>query len=155
MQANWLREIPLLSDFSDEELESLAEAFKKEQFAPATILFREGETGDRFAFVMRGEIEIIKALGTTEERLLATIEPGDYLGEMSLLDPSGLRSASARARGVTEWAQITQGDFTALLERHPGLALRLLREMVRRLRRSEIGHNTGLAGKKSGSSPGL
>ena len=72
IEADWLRKIPLLSDFSDEDLESLAIAFHKEEFAPTTILFREGEIGDRFAFLLRGEVEIIQALGTPEERLLAT-----------------------------------------------------------------------------------
>lgn len=143
----WLREIPLLSDFSDGDLERLGDAFHRETFAPDSILFREGDKGDRFALVLRGEIEILKGLGTPEERLLARLGPGDILGEMSLLDPSGLRSASARARGAGEWAQITQQDFTALLESQPTLALRLLQEMVRRMRRSEAAATQDLKAK--------
>ena len=132
-----LREFPVLAGFSDDDLESLAIALRREEFAPASILFREGETGDSFAVILRGEVEIVQALETPEERLLATVGPGDFLGEMSLLDPSGLRSASARARDTVEWAQITQRDFETLLERRPTLALHLLQEMIRRLRRSE------------------
>jgi serine phosphatase RsbU (regulator of sigma subunit) len=139
MNVDWLREIPLLSDSSDADLEILAVAFHKEEYSPGTILFREGEKGDRFALVLRGEVEIIQALETTEERLLATIGPGDFLGEMSLLDPSGLRSASARARGAIVWAQMTRQDFTFLLERQPSLAQRLLQEIVLRLSRYESG----------------
>lgn len=134
---SFLRQIPLLSDFTDGDLAGLAAAFHREAFAPAAILFRQGEPGDRFAFVLRGQVEIIQALGTPEERLLTTIGPGDYLGEMSLIDPSGLRSASARARDAVELAQITQQEFTGLLAARPNLALHLLREMIRRLRRSE------------------
>ncbi len=139
MKVDWLLEIPLLADFSDSELEKLAVAFHREKYAAGTILFREGEKGDRFAFVLQGEVEIIQALGTADERLIATIEKGDFLGEMSLLDPSGLRSASARARGAIEWAQINRQDFTSLLERQPKLAERLLQEMVLRLSRFETG----------------
>lgn len=135
--ANLLRQIPLLSDFTDDDLAGLAVAFRMEDFAPATILFRQGEPGDRFAFILRGQVEIIQALGTPEERLLTTAGPGDYLGEMSLIDPSGLRSASARARDAVELAQITQQEFASLLAVRPNLALRLLQEMIRRLRRSE------------------
>jgi serine phosphatase RsbU (regulator of sigma subunit) len=134
---SFLREIPLLSGFSDEDLARLAAAFHKQEFAPSTILFRQGEAGDRFAFILRGQVEIIQALGTPEERLLAVIGPGDYLGEMSLIDPSGLRSASARARDAVELAQITQQEFTTLLEAQPTLAMHLLQEMIRRLQRSE------------------
>jgi serine phosphatase RsbU (regulator of sigma subunit) len=136
-EIDWLRDIPLLSDFSDQDLESLTVAFHREDVAPATILFRQGEPGDRFALLLRGEVEIIQALGTSEERLLAILGPGDFLGEMSLIDPSGLRSASARARDAIQWAHTTQQEFTLLLERQPTLALRLLQEMIRRLRRSE------------------
>ncbi len=139
MKVDWLQEIPLLADFSDSELEKLAVTFHRKKFAAGTILFREGEKGDRFAFVLQGEVEIIQALGTADERLIATIEKGDFLGEMSLLDPSGLRSASARARGAIEWAQINRQDFTSLLERQPKLAERLLQEMVLRLSRFESG----------------
>jgi serine phosphatase RsbU (regulator of sigma subunit) len=136
-EIDWLRDIPLLSDFSDQDLESLAVAFHREEVAPATILFRQGDPGDRFALLLRGEVDIIQALGTPEERLLATLKPGDFLGEMSLIDPGGQRSASARARDAIEWAHTTQQEFTMLLERQPTLALRLLQEMIRRLRRSE------------------
>ena len=139
MNLDWFREIPLLSDFSESELEKLAVAFHREKYAADTILFREGEKGDRFAFVLHGEVEIIQALGTSDERLIATIQKGDFLGEMSLLDPSGLRSASARARSAIEWAQINRHDFTSLLERQPKLAERLLQEMVLRLSRFESG----------------
>ncbi len=137
LKAKLLRTSRFLSDFSDEELERLAVAFQQEEFAPGTILFREGDPGDRFALVLRGEIEIIKALGTPDERLLAVVKTGGFLGEMGLLDPSGQRSASARARTVIEWAQITRADFLTLIQTHSNLALRLLKEMISRLRRSE------------------
>jgi serine phosphatase RsbU (regulator of sigma subunit) len=134
---DWLRGIPLLSGFSDPDLESLAAAFCREEVAAGTILFRQGEPGNRFTLLLRGEVEIIQAMGTPEERLLAILSPGDFLGEMSLIDPSGQRSASARAREAVEWAHTTQQEFTLLLERQPTLALRLLQEMIRRLLRSE------------------
>jgi serine phosphatase RsbU (regulator of sigma subunit) len=149
---DWLQQIPLRPDESepdesgsaeskpdnsDQELESLAVAFHREELPAGTLLFRQGEPGDFFAMLLRGEVEIIHDLGTPEERLLVTIQPGEFLGEMSLIDPGGLRSASGRARGAVEWAKISQAEFTALLERQPRLALRLLQETIRRLRRSE------------------
>jgi serine phosphatase RsbU (regulator of sigma subunit) len=137
IDVDWLRGIPLLSGFSDADLESLAVAFRRGEAAAGTILFRQGEPGDRFTLLLRGKVEIIQALGTPDERLLATLSPGDFLGEMSLIDPSGQRSASARAREAVEWAHTTQQEFTILLERQPTLALRLLQEMIRRLLRSE------------------
>lgn len=137
MKVDSLRRIPLLSDFSYSELESLAVIFSEEIFAPSSILIHEGELGDRFFFILEGEIEIIQGHGTAEEHLIATVGPGDFLGEMSLVDPSSLRSASARALKTTESAHITQENFLILLEEKPRLALRLLQETVRRIRRSQ------------------
>jgi serine phosphatase RsbU (regulator of sigma subunit) len=137
MEPNLLRAVPLLTLLTDTELGSLALAFRRQAFPAGDVLFREGDPGDRFSILMSGEIEIVKALGTVEERLLAVMRPGDFLGEMSLLDPGGLRSASARARGEVVWAEMTPAEFEALLHRHPELSLHLVREMNRRLRRSE------------------
>jgi serine phosphatase RsbU (regulator of sigma subunit) len=134
---DWLHGIPLLSGFSDPDLENLAAAFRREEVDAGTILFRQGDPGDLFALLLRGQVEIIQAMGTPEERLLATLSPGDFLGEMSLIDPGGQRSATARARVAIEWAHTTQQEFNSLLERQPTLALRLLQEMIRRLLRSE------------------
>jgi serine phosphatase RsbU (regulator of sigma subunit) len=137
LKSDLLRGVPLLAGLLDAELRYLASAFSYRAFTDGAILFREGEPGDRFSLLLTGEIEIVKALGTTEERLLAVMSPGDFLGEMSLLDPGGLRSASARARGAVELAELTPRAFEALLQRQPTLSLRLLREMNIRLRRSE------------------
>jgi len=137
MKPDLLRDVPLFAHLSESELSRLAPAFQRRALPAGTILFREGDPGDRFSILLSGEIEIIKALGTAEERLLAVLGPGDLLGEMSLLDPGGLRSAYVRARSDIECAEITAQVFEALLERLPALTLRLVREMNSRLRRSE------------------
>jgi serine phosphatase RsbU (regulator of sigma subunit) len=137
MDVNWLRDFPIFSDFSDEELERLLSAFQKKVFPAGSILLREDEPGDRFCLILRGEVEVIKALGTEEEWQVATVGPGDFLGEMSLLDPSGLHSASARAVGLVEWVELTSQAFSDLLQRQPTLTFHLVKEMNLRLRRSE------------------
>jgi len=137
MKPNLLRGAPLLANLSDAELSRLAQAFHRRTFPAGAVLFREGDPGDRFSILLSGEIEIIKALGTAEERLLAMIGPGDFLGEMSLLEPGGLRSASARARGEVVWAEMTPVEFQSLLRRQSDLSLHLVQELNRSLRRSE------------------
>jgi serine phosphatase RsbU (regulator of sigma subunit) len=137
MHPDELRSLPLLAQLSDLELDRLAPAFQRRSFPAGALIFMEGDPGDCFSILLRGEIEIIKALGTPDERLLAVMRPAEFLGEMSLLDPGGQRSASARARRAVEWAEISRQAFDALLERQPALSLRLVREMNARLRRSE------------------
>ena len=137
MNPDSLRISPLLANLSDTELNILATAFYRQTFPAGVLLFHEGDPGNAFSIVLSGEIEIIKSMGKAEERLLSVIGPGDFLGEMSLLEPNRLRSASARARGNVEWAVITPQVFEALLQRQPSLSLHLVREMNNRLRRSE------------------
>lgn len=137
MKISQLRAAPLFAGLADEELHGLAAAFQAQSFPAGAILFHEGEPGDRFSLVLQGEVEIIKELGTPNQRLLAVVGPGDFLGEMSLLDPGGRRSASARARTEMEWAELTAEAFESLLHSLPVVSLRLVREMNSRLRRSE------------------
>jgi sigma-B regulation protein RsbU (phosphoserine phosphatase) len=137
LKPDLLRNVPLLAPLSDAELSLLAPSFNCRQFPAGTILFHEGDPGENFSILLSGEIEIVKALDTIEERLLAVLGPGDFLGEMSLFDPGKLRSASARTRSDVEWAEITPSAFESLLHRLPALSFRLVRELNTRLRRSE------------------
>ncbi len=147
MNPELLRRVQLLAHLSEDELSRLALAFHSRAFPAGSVMFQEGDPGDRFSILLSGEIEIIKALGTPEERRLALMGPGDFLGEMSLLEEGGLRSASARALGEVVWAEITPEQFKIMLQGHPDLSLRFLREMDRRLRRSEADTIRDLQGK--------
>jgi phosphoserine phosphatase RsbU/P len=102
-----------------------------------SLIFCEGDYGDRFYMVLDGTVEIIKALGTADERLINTRGPGDCFGEMALLDPEHLRSASLRTRTAVRLLEIRRGDFDALLHLHPPLAYDLARTLSRRLRDAE------------------
>jgi serine phosphatase RsbU (regulator of sigma subunit) len=137
LKSDLLRSVPLLASLTDAELSRLAVSFQSREFPAGKVLYREGDSGDCFAILISGQIEIVKALGTAEERLLAVLGPGDFLGEMSLLEPGGLRSASVRTRSDVEWAEISSQAFDDLILHQPALSLRLVREMNNRLRRSE------------------
>jgi serine phosphatase RsbU (regulator of sigma subunit) len=105
------------------------------------VLFSEGDRGDRFYIVLSGQIAIIKALGTEDERLLGLRGSGEFVGEMSLLNRDGLRTASARVHADACVLELTRADFDAMLHRHPTLAYEMLRVMSMRLRAS---HETSM-----------
>jgi DNA-binding SARP family transcriptional activator/CRP-like cAMP-binding protein len=110
---------------------------KQFDFAPNTLLFREGDPGDRFYIVLEGRLEIIKGLNTDEERLLFLRGPGDFIGEMGFLLPSGLRTASVRARTHVQLLEMTRETFDALLRRWPEVAIQMARTLSLRLRDSD------------------
>jgi len=132
-----LRGVALFASLSGAELDRLAPSFSLREFPAGTLVFGEGDPSDFFSILLSGEVEIVKALGTSEERLLAVLGAGDFLGEMGLFDRDGRRAASARTRSAVEWAEITPQTFEELLHRQPAITFRLLREMNLRWRRSE------------------
>lgn len=137
MLSELIHRIPLFAALPTDELELLSASMHPAGFPAGSILFKEGDPGDRFSIILHGQVEIIKALDTPDETLLAVLRPEEFLGEMSLLDPDRLRSASARARSDVQLLEMTHADFDALLQRRPELALGIMQEMSERLRNSE------------------
>jgi serine phosphatase RsbU (regulator of sigma subunit) len=127
-------QVPLFAALPAEELSQLAATLREVWFPHSTVLFREGDYGDRFYIVLEGELEIIKALGTDNEFRLDARGPGEFVGEMSLLNLDGLRTASVRTSGPTRLLEMNRGDFDALLHRQPTLAYEMVRVLSTRLR---------------------
>ncbi len=132
-----IRQVPLFASVRGTETQFLAEILRESEIAAGTLLFREGEPGSSFYTLVDGQVEIIKALGSSDERLLAVRGPGEFFGEMSLLDPDGLRTASARARTRVRLLEMARRDFDALLQHRPALAHEMVRVLSLRLRESD------------------
>lgn len=119
------------------ELDRLRESLPRRPLPAGAVLLTEGQPGDVAFLIVDGELEIIKALGTGEERLLAVTGPGEIVGEMSLLNPGQPRSASIRARVPTVVMELGPIDFDHLMRRNPVLFYEMARELSRRLRDSD------------------
>src|SRR5437773_8392632 len=117
-----IAQVPLFAGLSQPELVYLAETLHQITIPADTVLLREGEYGDRCYIVLDGQVDIVKALGTADERLLDSYGPGELFGEMSLLNPDHQRSASARTRLPALLLEINRTDFDALLRRPPTFA---------------------------------
>ena len=137
MKESFISQVPLFSSLPQDEIRHLAETLRPSEFGPGTLLFSEGEYGDRFYVVIEGQVEIIKALDTPDERRMSTRGPGEYIGEMSLLNRDGLRTASARTLTPARFLEMTRADFDALLHRQPTLAYEMVRVLSARLRASQ------------------
>lgn len=129
-----VQQVPLFASVPSEELAAFAATLREIDYPAGNVLFEEGDWGDRFYIVLQGQIEIVKALGTPDERLLGVRGPGEFVGEMSLLSGDGLRTASVRVRIDARVLEITRSDFDGLLHRHPHIAYEMLRVLSARLR---------------------
>lgn len=129
-----VKQAPVFASLSDAEAGRMAESLKEARIDAGGVVFLEDEAGDRFFVVLEGQVAIVKALGSEEERILAVCGPGDHFGEMSLLDPAGRRSATAHALTPVRLLSLSRRDFLQLLHNNPGLAYEIVRVLTLQLR---------------------
>ena len=96
------------------------------------IIFSEGDIGTEMYILQSGTVELVKSIGG-EIRVLATLEKGDFFGEMSVLEDLP-RNASARAKTDVELVRINGALFDTILKHNPEIAIRMMRKLSRRLR---------------------
>ena len=105
------------------------------EFRKGHVLFREGEPGREMFVVQSGKVNITKTVRETE-KILATLGPGEFFGEMSLLDGEP-RSATVRAETDMRLLVILRRNFQTLLTEVPELTRNILIVLSRRLREIE------------------
>ena len=96
------------------------------------IIFEENSVGREMYIILTGKAKVIKERGDVETTL-ATLEEGDFFGEMSLFD-NNPRSATVKALGDVKLLEINQKNFLKKISRDPSLAFRMLEKMSQRIR---------------------
>jgi signal transduction histidine kinase len=130
-----LRQVPLLADLPEEDLERLYEMAETVSVPAGQLVLREGDTGDSLYIVLEGELEVTKRRGG-QEVVLSSYEPGQFFGEMALLERAP-RSASVRTLRESRMLAIDQAAFQTLLSRSPSAPFNILRTVTSRLRSTE------------------
>ena len=141
MNVRLLARVPLFKDLPSAELEHLTETLRVRDIPPDTLLFREGDFGESFYIIIKGEIEVFKAQDLEEERVIGIRGPSEFVGELSLVSRDGRRMASVRTREATQLWEMTHADFDALLERQPQFASKIVTVLGERLTSA---HNTSI-----------
>jgi serine phosphatase RsbU (regulator of sigma subunit) len=138
--AQFLSGIPLFASLTDSTLQQLAFDPKIIELPPKKALFHEGDLGEHFYIVLDGGLEVVKRCGTEDEQILDSLGPGEFFGEISLLNPGLKRTASVVAQEMSKLLQLTRLDFDALLTRQPMMAYEMLRVLSRSLNTSNEIH---------------
>jgi len=131
--ADRLAGVPLFALLDDQERQVLAERVDLVAFEEGATIFNVGDPGDSMFIVTSGEVELSVKTKTGEQVFLERPTPGDFFGEISLLDV-GPRTATARAATKVEAIEIDRGDLDELFRLKPAAALDLLAATGRRLR---------------------
>ncbi len=118
---------------TSDEMPALERQGSVRRFATGDTIFSAGDPGDGFYVVIEGRVRITAMVGRNEPRVLATIHPGDFFGEMAVVDESP-RSGTATVEIPTKALFLDRNQMLALLEARPRLALMLLRAFCDRMR---------------------
>ena len=127
--------VPLFEDLSEEEIEWIASAAHTRTFTAGDHLFEIGEPGRSLFVVTAGTVQVLHP-NRADHFQLARVGPGEFIGEMALLDDSP-RSATAKALGDVEALVLDKVDFHKLVRSHPDVGLHLLSVMSRRMRKAD------------------
>src|SRR5512147_1256656 len=91
-----LSNIPLFKSLPAEELAHILATYKIWDAPAGTFVVQEGQPGDEFYVMLQGRVEVVRALGSAEESLLGLCLPGEFIGEVGLLNQGAPRTATAR-----------------------------------------------------------
>lgn len=123
-----LRRLPIFAACSNRDLDAVARLSTTLDIPAGRVLATEGVPGHEFVVIRAGTVKVTRA-----GQELAELGPGDYFGEISLLD-GGPRTATVTAVTPVTIEVVESRDFDSLIERVPGLAHRIMLGLAARLR---------------------
>ena len=131
-----LQSVSIFWDLNEDELGHIADKMVAKHFENGNYIFLEDSEGEQCFFVLEGSVKVTRLSKDGREVILAMLNEGDFFGEMSLLDGES-RSANVIALEETKVLTLDRNDFIAVVNDYPQIAVQLLKELARRLRKSD------------------
>lgn len=129
-----LRTVPIFLELTDADLNSLAQLTSRRKYAKDAVVFFENDPGDSFFMIIEGRIKVTILGDDGREIILTMLGPGDFFGEMSLLDDEP-RSATAIAAVDCELLSLSRTDFQTVATKR-SITRGLIKVLTARLRRA-------------------
>lgn len=136
-----LRDIPFFADLSDDERKTISGIMEKKEFKVGDTIFKESEDGQSIYIIRKGEVKACKVAPDGELLTLTVMKDGEIFGEMSFLDGRP-RSATLVAISNIETFVIERDDFEKLVDDHPRIIYKLLKNIVFTIHSIVRGMNT-------------
>ncbi|MEX0602796.1 MAG: Crp/Fnr family transcriptional regulator [Bacteroidota bacterium] len=134
---SFLRNVPIFSELGDPDLEKISKLGTRQKYKKGNIIVLEQEAGAALFVIVSGKVKVVRTDEDGREVILSIFGPGEFFGEMSLLD--GLaRSATVVATAKAELFMIHRREFLDLLAEFPSVAIALLAELTTRLRKADM-----------------
>ena len=132
-----MRNVPIFAELEERELEKIAKLGVRQKYKKGNVVVIEQESGAALFIIVSGKVKIVRMDEDGREVILSIFGPGEFFGEMSLLDGMA-RSASVIATEKSELLMIHRRDFLELLHEFPSVAISLLAELAMRLRKADM-----------------
>jgi len=129
---DYLAKVSIFSYFRKKDLQQLAKRSRYFSFEIGDVIINEEENDGRFFILINGKVDVIKSYGTRKQRLLRTLSPHSYFGEMALFD-NLVRSATVVAKEEIKTLCLGKLNLYKEIEKYPQLAIDLLQMLNRRL----------------------
>jgi uncharacterized membrane protein len=136
-EAQSLARVPIFKRLEPHELEHLAEEVDQVNFKAGETIFNEHDRGDSLYVVETGGVRIWVFDEDVKEVTLAELKPGDFFGELAVLD-RGERSSSATAIVDTHLHRLSSDDFQKFLMEHPDVSIDVICEIAARMRQTNL-----------------
>ena len=128
-----LKKVSLFSNLSEAHLSSIAEFCVERSFRKGGVIIKQGNSGIGLYVICSGKVKIVKETAGGKKLDFAELGPGDFFGEMTVLD-SAPRSADVIALEESTCLVLSAWDFNARMKVHPEIALEILPIVVKRFR---------------------
>ena len=131
-----LKSVPLFGSFPEDQLRALSAMVTRRLATRGTAIMHEGDPTDSLYIVMSGRLKVMMGEADGKEVILGIIGPGEFFGEMGLIDDNP-RSATVIAIEPCELLAVSKRAFKKCLSENLSLAMAVMRVLVQRLRAAD------------------
>jgi CRP/FNR family cyclic AMP-dependent transcriptional regulator len=132
-----IRRVPLFSMLTDAQAAAVSGAIVKRRYRRGEQIVEQGKKSNALFIMLTGRARVISTDGRGREVILATLQPGDYIGEMSLID-NDPHSATVQAEIQTDVLELGRLDFARCLPENNSMAYAVMKGLVKRLRHADM-----------------
>lgn len=131
-----IRRVPLFSMLTNEQAQGIADSVVKRRFRRGELVIEAGRKSNALFILLTGRARVIAADARGREVILAVLQAGDYVGEMSLIDNEP-HSATVRAEIQADMLVLGRPEFARCLPENSSLSYAIMRGLVQRLRNAD------------------
>jgi CRP/FNR family transcriptional regulator, cyclic AMP receptor protein len=132
----FLRRVPLFQSLNEAQLDVLSTGSLRRNYPRGRTIVAEGEPSQSLYILLSGRAKVQRSDSEGKEVILAVIGPGEFFGEMSLIDDAP-RSASVITLESSDFMAINKDNFKAMLLQNTDIGMQIMRGLVRRLREAD------------------